>query len=105
MFWDNDGSRDEYLLYLLYGMFPNVNPKWSKNFLLKRIRKIGRNIRFSVREHRYLKQLLKMKGDNQKIKYCKHLNIISIKLLKKNEIFLNQDLKPFKIDSLIYMFS
>ena len=79
-FWESDGPLKGELQILLHEVFPDINFKRSDDFLIKRIRKVGRNTKFSVRERMHLKRLLKEQGHTHKIKlmYILKLNINKI---------------------------
>ena len=70
-FWASSGPLKANLQQLLEDEFHDINTNRRKDFLIKRIRKIGRNVNFSVRERFLLKRLLKEQKHKQQIKYSK----------------------------------
>ena len=85
-FWENNGPLRSNLQQFLEETFPDINFKRHNNFLLKRIRKIGRNVTFFVRERMLLKKLLKEQKGNERIKYSRleyYLPGKTVEIIKK----------------------
>ena len=70
-FWKYHGPLKTGLQQFLKDTFPDISFKRSNNFIQKRIRKIGKNVEFSVRERMLLKRLLRKQNDKKNINYSK----------------------------------